>query len=90
MAYSLDSTPQFDKYFKKLDKQSQENIANYIRKKLVNIENPRSIGKPLKGNLQGLWRYRIGDYRLICQIQDQKLIILAVEIAHRKEVYKGK
>ena len=88
MAYSFDSTPQFDKHFKKLDRQSQKNVADYIRKKLVDIENPRSIGKPLKGNLQGLWRYRIGDFRLICEIQDNKLLVLAIDIAHRKDIYK--
>ncbi|MDR2149078.1 MAG: type II toxin-antitoxin system RelE/ParE family toxin, partial [Tannerella sp.] len=80
----------FEKQLQKLNRSVAKDILQFMYAKLEGIENPRSIGKSLKGNLQGLWRYRIGDYRLICQIQDEKLIVLAVEIAHRKDVYKGK
>ena len=52
------------------------------------MENQRQKGKALVGNKLGLWRYRIGDYRLICKIEDEKLIILALAIAHRRDVYK--
>ena len=63
-------------------------IYGWLDKNLHNCENPRWQGKVLKGKLQGLWRYRIGVYRVIAQINDDRLIIIALSIGHRKEVYK--
>ena len=51
-------------------------------------ENPRQWGKPLHGEKQGLWRYRVGHYRLICDIQDERVIVLVLEVGHRKDVYR--
>ena len=59
-----------------------------VRERLKSAENPRQWGKPLHGDKQGLWRYRVGDYRLICDIQDQKITLLVLEIGHRKDVYR--
>lgn len=75
------------KDLKKLDKYTRMMIKSWISGHLINCENPRSFGKALSANLKGRWRYRIGDYRLICQIFDDKLIILALNIGHRKEIY---
>ena len=86
--YQIELTEQFKKEFKKLDKYTQKLLRSWINKNIENIENPRQKGKALVGNKLGLWRYRIGDYRLICKIEDEKLIILALAIAHRKNVYK--
>lgn len=86
--YQIELTEQFKKEFKKLDKYTQKLLRSWINKNIENIENPRQNGKALVGNKLGLWRYRIGDYRLICKIEDEKLIILALAIAHRKDVYK--
>lgn len=85
--YNLETTEEFDKQFKKLDKSVQQMIARWIRKHLENCDDPRSTGKGLVGNLKGYWRYRIGNYRLIAEIRDNELIIIAVSIAHRSEVY---
>lgn len=63
-------------------------IMNWITKNLVNCENPRVHGKSLTANLQGLWRYRIGDYRLICIIEDDRLVITALSVGHRRDIYK--
>lgn len=52
------------------------------------MANPRSSGKALQGEFKGLWRYRIGDYRVICQIKDKELVILVIDLAHRKDIYK--
>ncbi len=87
MTYSVETTTRFDKEFKKLDKYTRTMIKNWIIKNLVNCENPRSHGKGLSSNRAGQWRYRIGDYRLICDIQDDKLVILALSIGHRRDVY---
>ncbi len=58
------------------------------RSKVANLEDPRSLGKPLSGSLSGLWRYRVGSYRIIASIEDLDIRILVVKIAHRKEVYR--
>ncbi|MDU1415405.1 MAG: type II toxin-antitoxin system RelE/ParE family toxin [Veillonella sp.] len=63
-------------------------MKNWVVKNLVDCVDPRMHGKPLKGNLKGVWRYRVGDYRLFADIQDDKLVIFLFEVAHRKEIYK--
>lgn len=79
-------TDNAEKQFLKLDKPIQKQIQKFILK-LQNLENPRERGKSLVGNLIGFWRYRVGDYRILCRIIDQELIISVVEIGHRKEIY---
>ena len=63
-------------------------IVNWIDDRLINCSNPRLWGGALVGELSGLWKYRIGNFRLICEIQDAKLTVLVVELGHRKEVYE--
>lgn len=87
MKYRVETTSRFDKEFRKLDKYTMKMIKAWIDKNLVNCENPRAHGKGLTANRNGQWRYRIGDYRLLCQIEDSKLVILALSIGHRREVY---
>jgi len=87
MSYHVKTTPRFDKEFKKLDKYTQQMIKSWIGKNLQNCENPRTHGKGLTANKSGQWRYRIGDYRLLCLIQDQELIILALTVGHRRDIY---
>ncbi len=89
MKYSVETTSRFDREFKKLDKYTKRIIKSWIDKNLVNCQNPRQHGKPLVGNYGGQWRYRIGDYRLICHINDCKLVIMALSVGHRREVYKN-
>lgn len=89
MNYSIEVSERFEKEFKKLDKYTQKMIKVWIEKNLSNTENPRVFGKGLSADKAGLWRYRIGDYRLICEIIDKKLVILAFTIGHRKEIYKN-
>lgn len=88
MKYSVETTPKFDKEFKKLDKYTQRIIKAWIDKNLVDCENPRIHGKALTENRSNQWRYRIGNYRILCLIEDNNLIILALSVGHRKEVYK--
>ena len=75
------------KIFKKLDQTIQKKISVFLQKKLHSVAHPRVLGKPLKGNLGDFWRYRIGDYRLICEIYDDELIILVIDLGHRSEIY---
>lgn len=85
--YNLELTDRFKKEFRKLDKYTQRMIRGWIDKNLIGTSNPRIHGKGLTANRSGQWRYRIGDYRLICQIEDDKLIILALTVGHRREIY---
>jgi mRNA interferase RelE/StbE len=72
----------------KIDKVQAKKILGYLRKNIDGSENPLAFGKSLKGNRSGLWRYRVGDYRIICDIQDEECIVLALETAHRKDIYR--
>ncbi len=72
---------------KKLDKQAQKEIISDLDQRIATHEDPRRFGKPLRASLAGLWRYRVRDYRLVCQIQDNVLLVLVVAVGHRKIVY---
>ncbi len=87
MTYRVETTARFDKEFKKLDIYTQKMLKAWIDKNLTGCENPRLHGKGLTANRAGQWRYRIGDYRLICLIDDSRLVILALNVGHRREVY---
>ena len=86
--YRLVYSRDFQKIFKKLDPSVQKLVASYIKHNLENTDNPRIHGKDLVGDKKGLWRYRIGNYRLIVEIQDDVLIVLILTFGHRKEIYK--
>lgn len=88
MNYKIETTVKFEKEFRKLDKYTQRMIKAWIEKNLVNCLDPQQHGKGLTSNKSGQWRYRIGDYRLICLIEDNKLIITTLTIGHRRDIYK--
>ena len=85
--YRVEVSERFKKEFRKLDKYTQKMLRAWINKNLVDCMNPRQHGKGLTANRSGQWRYRIGDYRLICEINDNELIILALSVGHRREIY---
>lgn len=72
----------------KLGHTASKRIIKFLKERIMPIEDPRALGKPLSGDLSGLWRYRVGDYRIIAQIEDHCFVILVVHIGHRKNVYK--
>ncbi|MBY5034534.1 type II toxin-antitoxin system RelE/ParE family toxin [Streptococcus gallolyticus] len=84
MTYKLIPTPTFAKQFKKLDPFVKRRIKVYLE---GITESPRAKGKGLVANRSGQWRYRIGDYRVIVNIQDEELIILGLEVGHRRDIY---
>lgn len=88
MRYRIETTERFDREFRKLDRYTQRMVKAWIDRNISETENPRQHGKGLTSNRRGQWRYRIGDYRLLCEIQDDRLIILALTIGHRREVYR--
>jgi mRNA interferase RelE/StbE len=89
VAWTIEYARSVQKQARLLDPVIRKRIRHFLDERLATHENPRELGKPLKGNvLGGYWRYKVGDYRIICDIQDQRLIVLVVEIDHRREVYR--
>jgi mRNA interferase RelE/StbE len=89
MAWSVDLGERAERQLSKLDPQISKRIVAFLYERLSRLEDPRSIGEALHGSEMGaLWKYRVGDYRLIAEIQDNRLIILVVRIGHRQEVYR--
>lgn len=76
------------KDIRKLDRKAQSDIIRFLRERIENAADPRQTGKALKGDLGELWRYRLGDYRIICDIQDLVVTVLVLRVRHRKEVYR--
>jgi mRNA interferase RelE/StbE len=85
-AYSFDARALQE--LQKLDRQAQKEIIAYLDERIATPEDPGRFGKPLRAALTGLWRYRVRDYRILCQIQDGILLVLVVSVGHRKNVYE--
>ncbi|MBO6134732.1 MAG: type II toxin-antitoxin system RelE/ParE family toxin [Lachnospiraceae bacterium] len=86
--YNIVFTEKFKKELSKLDKQTAKIILHWINKNINNTLDPRIHGKELKGKLKGIWRYRVGDYRIFATIKDKLLIVFLFDIEHRKDIYK--
>ena len=87
MAWQIKINKNIQRELGKLDKQTAKRITSKLRE-ISQLDNPRSMGKALSSNKTGFWRYRVGDYRIICDIEDEELVILVVEVNHRSKVYK--
>ena len=89
MAWKIELSPAADQGLDKLDHAVARRILRFLYERVAKLENPRSIGEALTGvKLGSYWRYRVGDYRIICDIQDQKVIVLVLQIGHRREIYR--
>ena len=88
MAWTVEVSDFAEKQLCKLDRPVQKRLVDWLEDRLEGCKNPRHFGEPLRGELAGLWRYRVGDYRIICEIQDQQLVVLALTVGHRREVYQ--
>ena len=83
----IEYTPKAGKQFSRLDKTIQSQIKKHMSE-IATLDDPRSRGKALTSNLAGLWRYRVCNYRTLCRISDDKLVITVIEIAHRSTIYR--
>ena len=89
MGWRIEFHPQAEKELAKLDREAARKIIRFLRERVAQLEDPRSLGEALKGpELGRFWKYRMGDYRLICDIQDQRVTILVIRIGHRRDVYR--
>lgn len=86
MAWSIEIDKDVQRFIERLDKPVARRIAAKLRE-IASLDDPRSRGRALTGNLAGLWRYRVGDYRMICDIEDGVMLILVVDLEHRSKVY---
>jgi mRNA interferase RelE/StbE len=88
LAWQIEISRTAEKQIEKLDRKPQLAILRFLREKLADTENPRQWGKPLRGDKAGLWRYRVADYRLICELQDKLIRVIVLYVGHRKDVYR--
>lgn len=90
MAWIIKFDEDIEKKLKKLGSTASKQIIHYLKNTIALANNPRQYGKVLKGSLREYWRYRTGDYRIICEIKDDKIFVRVVDVGHRKDVYKSK
>ena len=88
MVWTVEISDFAERQLKKIDPPVRQRILDYLDDRIDGCKNPRHFGEPLKGGRPGLWRYRVGDYRVICQIRDDVLVVLALAVGHRREVYR--
>jgi mRNA interferase RelE/StbE len=87
LAWRVEVSDYAEKQLRKLDKPIQKRLLDWLEDRIEGCKNPRHFGEPLRGEMAGLWRYRIGDYRVVCEIQDQQLVVLALTVGHCREIY---
>ena len=88
MAWTIEVLPAAAKELRKLDRTAAARIIQTLEQRIATLDDPRSIGSALVGEHVGYWRWRIGEYRVIARIEDERITILVVRVAHRREVYQ--
>ena len=88
MPWKIVLTETVERQMDALDRAVRHRVLGFLQERLSALPDPRMLGEPLTGTLKGHWRYRVGDYRLICKIMDGQLVVLVLEIGHRREVYR--
>ena len=89
MAWQIELSERASRELAALDPQNSKRILNFLTQRVAKQDDPRSMGKPLRGATFGeLWRYRVGDFRMVCKIEDDRLVVLVVRVGHRRDVYR--
>jgi mRNA interferase RelE/StbE len=89
VAWTIEFDRHARKNVEKLDQQTRRRIRSFLYDRLASLDDPRQIGDALQGSELGtFWRYRVGDYRVICDLQDNRLVVLVIDIGHRREIYR--
>jgi mRNA interferase RelE/StbE len=86
LAWRVEWEDEAVKELRKPDARAQRNIVRFLREKIATKDDPRRFGDPLRKDLKGLWKYRIGDYRIVCSIEDKTVVVLVVRVGHRRSV----
>jgi len=87
LTWKIEFDAEVEKELRKLGHTAQKKIITFLKEKIILSDNPRLLGKPLSGDLTGVWRYRVGDYRILAQLEDKNFIVLVIHVGHRKNVY---
>ena len=89
MAWTIEIDDKARKQLRKMGSQNAQRVISYLDTRVAPLDVPRTLGRALEGQqFNHLWRYKVGDYRIICDIQDQRLVVLVVEVGHRREIYR--
>ena len=88
MTWTIEWDDRARRELRQLDHQAQREILRFFRERIATDEDPQRFGKPLKHELQGLWRYRVGAYRMVCRIEDKRLVVLVLSVGHRGTIYR--
>ncbi len=88
MAWTVEVSNYAERQLRKLDAPVRRRILNWLDERIEGCKNPRHFGEALKGGRAGLWRYRVGDWRILCDIRDDRLVVLALAVGHRREIYR--
>jgi mRNA interferase RelE/StbE len=89
LGYRIEFDPRAEKELEKLDREVARRILRFLRERVAVLDDPRSIGEALRGpELGRFWKYRVGDYRLICHIQNQRITVLVLRVGHRRDIYR--
>ena len=90
MGYSVEFDPDAMRDLKKLDRPNQQRLVGFLKDRVATLDDPRSIGEALSGAKLGqYWKYRVGDWRIVCDIQDQRIVVRVLRVGNRKEIYRG-
>ena len=90
MGYSVEFDPDAMRDLKKLDQPIQQRLVGFLKDRVATLDYPRSIGEALSGAKLGqYWKYRVGDWRIVCDIQDQRIVVRVLRVGNRKEIYRG-
>ncbi|HZZ14997.1 MAG TPA: type II toxin-antitoxin system RelE/ParE family toxin [Candidatus Sulfotelmatobacter sp.] len=87
MAWNLEISSPAQRQLDKLDKGTARRISKFLYERVRQLDDPRQIGEPLQGSLSEFWRYRVGDYRIICSLEHDRLVVLVLRLGHRREIY---
>lgn len=90
MAWRIEFLPDAAKELRKLDRTAAARVIKTLEERIASLDDPRTLGSALAGDHAGLWRWRIGDYRVIARVEDARITVLVVRVAHRREVYRSK
>jgi mRNA interferase RelE/StbE len=88
MAWKIEFDPTARREIEKLDKAVSDRILKFLHQRVAALDDPRKIGERLQGTLKQFWKYRVGKYRIICSIKDDRLVVIVLRVGHRREVYK--
>jgi mRNA interferase RelE/StbE len=88
LAWTIEFRPNARNDLRRLDPQVQRRIVSFLEQRVIAVGDPRQLGKPLHGDKGDLWSYRVGDYRIICMIEDRRLVVVVVSVRHRREAYR--